>query len=295
MRPATRYAMHAIRARAKPHYRSSPFCARPPGDRGGGPLRGTSTTRASTIFEKFMALPARAWYITNATEHSPCESLTAEHGGDNHKGYFFLPRATIQPAFESHQRIPAMNKKPDEGPTISVLDTLHGVRESALYYPAPECLAISASQRVSSIQVLQSRVSPAVFAVCCCCVVFGSRVGELLRVTVGDVMPGDVVLVRAEKGSSSYLIYLPGVYQWSLLLPHGSSEALLWPVSYRKVYEGARKLGLAVRMSTGKNEKVTHSGRYHIARGVNHIAGERVAGDVLGHRSAESINYYLKG
>jgi integrase len=122
---------------------------------------------------------------------------------------------------------------------------------------------------------------------------YAARINEILRLTTNDIVREDTVLVTAEKGSRSYIILLPGLGDQIRVLGSPGGAVLLFPAKYIQVYRSARKCGLGLSLEGHRNRSVTHRARYDTARIVANKKGTSVASDVMRHRSASTIQYYL--
>lgn len=175
----------------------------------------------------------------------------------------------------------------------SVSDLLHDARDTPRFYPAPGVLTSAAVDLFPTIQARRNQVRPDAFAAVVVCVVYGMRIGELLRLQSCDICKGDMVVVEAEKGSAAYRIFLPGAWKWRIVGGVEGELARLFPCSYRQAYECASKLGVKIEIEGSCNNRVTHAGRYLAADAALKACNERVASDILHHRNAKSVLHYL--
>jgi len=175
----------------------------------------------------------------------------------------------------------------------SATDLLRSARDSPRYYPVPGSLVSAAVDLFPSIQDRKQQVRPDALAAVCVCVVYGMRVGELLRVQAHNVCKGDMVIIEPEKGSAAYRIFLPGSWRWRLSGGVEGELARLFPCSYRQTYEAAVRLGVRLTIEGSKNSRVLHAGRYIAADEAAATCTERTAGDILHHRNATSVLHYL--
>jgi len=121
----------------------------------------------------------------------------------------------------------------------------------------------------------------------------GARVGEVLRITIGDMISRDTVYVEGLKGSASYTIYLPGLSNQVITWKGVSNDKRIFKPRYRQVWRECRRAGITMRAAGHRRRTVSHIGRRKRAQAVNSKFGERAAGDVLHHKQQNSILYYL--
>jgi len=119
------------------------------------------------------------------------------------------------------------------------------------------------------------------------------RVSELLALKISDIIVGDRVLVRAGKGSSSYIIWLPLVSRHAKLVSEIHCDGRLFPVEYMWYYRQLKRAGLDEAVAGKKNSRASHKHRYTTAGLVCAKSDSGTAGSVLHHKSDKSINYYL--
>lgn len=119
------------------------------------------------------------------------------------------------------------------------------------------------------------------------------RISETLRITIGQLLPNGQAWATGSKGSSSRLLYLgisPGFLAQLQALPKNLN---VFPVPYISVWRACVKHGLADRLPGHKHLAVTHAGRYRLAQQISAQASSATAGEVLGHKNENSIQYYV--
>jgi len=120
---------------------------------------------------------------------------------------------------------------------------------------------------------------------------YGMRAGEYLSIAVRDLIGNDMCVVHGEKGGSSYQIRLPGIdeqFAGARLICPGR---LVSGTTYRRVYTLCVRCSIGILPSRHINVARTHAGRYNLVARVDSL-GERVAGDLLHHRSRKTVNSY---
>ena len=122
----------------------------------------------------------------------------------------------------------------------------------------------------------------------------GARIGEVLRLVVGDILVIDKVWCGAEKGGVSFMIHLPGlsaqVAQWN----GAGSGTRLFPCSYHACWSACVKAGIAYRLPERQNVGRTHIGRYILAEKLVNKIGINAVTEGLKHRSKSTASYYIK-
>lgn len=177
--------------------------------------------------------------------------------------------------------------------SLSAPSPLLAARKSPLIYqPRPIPLA-PLSSLVGINPSMENLLPPGVALVLRIGLVFGLRIGEILSVSASQVLSGDRIVVRGEKGSRGGLIVVPGVSEFVRVNSAAGASWLLWPFSYSLVYRWARKIALPRLVGSGVNCKVTHLGRHLLAQQSAPVGGKEIAGDVLRHRSTRSVDHYL--
>ena len=162
------------------------------------------------------------------------------------------------------------------------------------FYYSPASPLPSLSSLIGRSLAEEHLINPHIKTVLQLCLLYGCRIKELLSTTKADVFPIDRLFIKAEKGSRSYFIFLPGISEQISKFPGLPESAPLFPFNYMRVYRVAVRIGLYCFFAGSKNRSVTHLGRHILAQSVNRLAGEKAASDALRHRADRSIQYYLK-
>jgi len=123
--------------------------------------------------------------------------------------------------------------------------------------------------------------------------VYGLRIGEVLRLTWADVLPGDRAFVCGEKGGRGQLIALPGANAQILAAPGLSLSSSLCGCSYTAVYRALVRAGIGRRFGRNRNSSRSHLGRHLTARAVVSQCGRSAGMEALRHKSKDTIDYYL--
>ena len=121
----------------------------------------------------------------------------------------------------------------------------------------------------------------------------GCRISEVLRIRAGAVQPNGMAFTQGSKGSRGRLLYLGLTPAQALEFQNAPAKMALFPVEYIQVWRTCVKYGLAERIAGHKHLAVTHAGRYSLAQKVAGQASEELAGEILGHKSANTIQYYV--
>lgn len=119
------------------------------------------------------------------------------------------------------------------------------------------------------------------------------RIGEILALACGDLLPNGNALVVSEKGGSVRMI-------WAGLSPDESDQfgrlpkgAPLFPVKYIDCWRAVKHMGFDEKIPGHEHRSVTHTGRYAVARKAAERVGAERAGEALGHKSKRAVSYYL--
>lgn len=119
------------------------------------------------------------------------------------------------------------------------------------------------------------------------------RISEVLGIVGRDLLANGCAIIVGSKGSNARMI-------WTGIDPQTASDlhALsplrpLFGVTYKEVWGVCVAYGLAVQELGHSNKSVTHAGRYTVAQKISAEHGEAVAGQVLGHKSRNAIEYYV--
>lgn len=122
---------------------------------------------------------------------------------------------------------------------------------------------------------------------------FGLRVGEVLRLSPRDFVSDNSFIAPAEKGGRHRLCTVPVLKEfWSAFAAGSLSLGDL--VNYKYLYRRCRELGFGATAAFGSKRAVTHAGRKLLVTAVAERSRSiDVAADVIGHRSSRSTEYYL--
>lgn len=121
----------------------------------------------------------------------------------------------------------------------------------------------------------------------------GCRISEVLRLKICHLQPNGQAWTPGSKGSCARLLFL-GLSLEQVREFYSLPRKLdLFPVPYISVWRACIKHGFADRLPGHKHLAVTHAGRYKLAQAIALEASEEVAGEVIGHRSKNSIQYYV--
>lgn len=120
----------------------------------------------------------------------------------------------------------------------------------------------------------------------------GCRISEVLRILNHQVQPNGTAWTVGSKGSNSRLLYLGIEPADAVELRMAKGSFLVFPWDYQTVYRACLEYGFTEVLPNHQHRAVTHSGRYHLVQEVAQSAGEVVAGQVIGHRSKATAEYY---
>lgn len=172
--------------------------------------------------------------------------------------------------------------------------------------PAPNRLALKSPQvyidRISKVNpawgvVVLSKATPsartagALWAASVA-VANGCRISEVLRILNHQVQPNGTAWTVGSKGSNSRLLYLGIDPADAVELRMAKGSFLVFPWDYQTVYRACLEYGFTEALPNHQHRAVTHSGRYRLVQEVAQSAGEVVAGQVIGHRSKATAEYY---
>lgn len=121
----------------------------------------------------------------------------------------------------------------------------------------------------------------------------GCRISEVLSIKSGQIQPNGTAFIKPSKGSSSRLIYLGITPEQAEQYAQLPLKSAVFPLTYIQVWRACVKYGFADRIPNHQHLAVTHAGRYRLAQAVAKNAGAVAAGEVLGHKSENSILYYI--
>lgn len=120
----------------------------------------------------------------------------------------------------------------------------------------------------------------------------GCRISEVLRILNHQVQPNGTAWTVGSKGSNSRLLYLGIDPADAVELRMAKGSFLVFPWDYQTVYRACLEYGFTEVLPNHQHRAVTHSGRYRLVQEVAKTAGEVVAGQVIGHRSKATAEYY---
>ncbi len=126
------------------------------------------------------------------------------------------------------------------------------------------------------------------------CLLYYCRIQEVLNATVSDVIDPDRVLLKGLKGSSDYIIYLPGLSSQVDLWKNKRNFTKLFPVTYMKLYRSMLKLDPGAIKIKKQNTKRLHQARYDLVANLIGRTGEANISTILRHRSRSSLQFYTK-
>ena len=120
----------------------------------------------------------------------------------------------------------------------------------------------------------------------------GCRISEVLRILNHQVQPNGTAWTVGSKGSNSRLLYLGIDPADAVELRLAKGSFLVFPWDYQTIYRACLEYGFTEVLPNHQHRAVTHSGRYRLVQEVAQTAGEVVAGQVIGHRSKATAEYY---
>lgn len=120
----------------------------------------------------------------------------------------------------------------------------------------------------------------------------GCRISEVLRILNHQVQPNGTAWTVGSKGSNSRLLYLGIDPSDAVELRMAKGSFLVFPWDYQTVYRACLEYGFTEILPNHQHRAVTHSGRYRLVQEVAKTAGEVVAGQIIGHRSKATAEYY---
>lgn len=125
----------------------------------------------------------------------------------------------------------------------------------------------------------------------------GARYSEIERLQWGDVVNDEYLIMEGAKGGRARLLYCPDLIEVLKVLCAGRCSGQLVPIRYGQYKRFLSQKGLCGYVKFGRKRAYTHAIRYQLANTLVQKLGRdrRVAGDILGHRSKKSINYYIIG
>lgn len=121
----------------------------------------------------------------------------------------------------------------------------------------------------------------------------GCRISEILSIRSHQVRPNGCAWVVGAKGSNSRLIYLGLDSSEAKELYSSPLSFAVFPWDYQWVYRACKQFGFVQALPNHKHQAVTHQGRYALAKEVAGAVSDEIAGQVLGHRSKNTAEYYV--
>lgn len=121
----------------------------------------------------------------------------------------------------------------------------------------------------------------------------GCRISEVLRLRSDNVQPNGLAFTQGSKGSRGRLLYLGLSPEEAQQTANQPAKIPLFPIEYIQAWRACIKYGFASKIQGHKHLAVTHAGRYQLAQMVARNSGEELAGEILGHRSKNTIQYYV--
>lgn len=120
----------------------------------------------------------------------------------------------------------------------------------------------------------------------------GTRISEALQVNHSEITRTGMVLIRAKKGSNNRMIS-PGLAT-QYLLNCKKSRINPWEGWSRFfVYRQFKKYGITSQANNKSRNKVTHSLRHEVAKGIKAAGMEiEITKLALGHKNLNSTSYY---
>lgn len=119
------------------------------------------------------------------------------------------------------------------------------------------------------------------------------RISEVLGICRSDYLGAGRFVIRAKKRSRSYTIYAPELRPMVEGVGGGGASNRIFDFDYQWVWAWCRRCGVGMTPVGHRNVARTHAHRYITAQKIAGLVDDGVAGDVLHHRSPESISYYL--
>lgn len=177
--------------------------------------------------------------------------------------------------------------------TLSVPSPLHRAGNTTSYCYVPPKGFPTICQLIPSYTGAEQSINPSVRAVLRVCLLYLSRISELLSLTTRDVVQPDRVICSGLKRSRDYLIFLPGLSEQIALWPCDRQILSLFSVTYMQCYRACVSAGIRHSKSSGKNTPRTHAGRFMFTKEHGHQLKETTLRDILHHNSISSQSYYL--
>lgn len=172
----------------------------------------------------------------------------------------------------------------------SPLDT--GVKNTLDYYTIGNELP-SVSSVVGSPEGQEMCLSPVMRAVLRLCISNSMRIGETLAIRRIDEVVPSKFLVKGQKRSASYTVWIPMSALNRKTLETFGPHQVLFPTSYHSIWRAMNRVGMSTRVTGRVNNIMTHIGRYSLADKLQKLNRTAEIQDALHHRSPKSTQYYL--
>ena len=176
---------------------------------------------------------------------------------------------------------------------LSATSPLVQARNTTLYYYRIPDILPTVKDLLSNKEILESAMHPIARAVCIVSLLNFSRVNEILSLTVADILTPDRAICQGSKRGRAYLILLPGISQQLLDNCIVDPSTLLFPITYLKCYRSYVRAGIRLDRGVSSNKARCHIGRYSVKDLNTGGVPESVLSDLLHHKSASSLIYYL--
>ena len=177
--------------------------------------------------------------------------------------------------------------------SLSVLSPLIKACNTTLFYYRPPVNFPSVQGIFNNGEINANAMHPICRSVCQVCALYLCRIGEVLSLTLFDVISADRVICRGSKRGSAFIIYLPGLSQQVLESKVKDVSVSLFPVSYSQCYRSFLRAGIRFPREGRKNSMRCHAGRYAVRSLYSEGTEIGVLSDLLHHKSKSSILYYL--
>jgi hypothetical protein len=180
-----------------------------------------------------------------------------------------------------------------ENPAIkrSAPSPLHTACNCPVHYYVPPIAIDEAELLLNVPKTRLELLSGPVFAAICIITQWSMRSIEYLRATTDDLLGNDMLLIRGAKGSAAYRIHCPGIDSQTGTWSFNRHGWLISGISYHKLWQACKRHDIGFLPDGHKNIARTHAARYNLVKAVGQ-RGQRIAGDLLHHRSQTAIKYY---
>ena len=174
---------------------------------------------------------------------------------------------------------------------LSTPSSLLRALNTAVYYYGPlidrDSMADALGITRYSASISDHRALAAVYIIH----IWSMRAAEYLGARVSDVLRNDMVLIRGLKGSASYRICLPGITRQIEAAGNIMPGMTVAGTTYASVYRFCVASRYGALQPGHINVSRTHLARYETVKEVDK-KDNQAAGDLLHHRSPETVNYY---